>query len=57
LNSGPPKSILVQPTIPLGCRRPDGLPDTLEEHCDLDIEMIDTNTKYSVKYLTPFLGK
>ncbi|XP_060602131.1 uncharacterized protein LOC132755296 isoform X2 [Ruditapes philippinarum] len=47
LNSGSPKSILVLPTIPLGCRRPDGLPDTLEEHCDLDIEMIDTNTKYS----------
>ncbi|XP_053405034.1 uncharacterized protein LOC128558842 [Mercenaria mercenaria] len=49
LTSGRSAYINLQPTIPLGCRRPDALPAFRQESCSVDIEMFDPNSKYSCK--------
>ncbi|XP_060602133.1 uncharacterized protein LOC132755297 isoform X2 [Ruditapes philippinarum] len=48
LNSGSSESILLQPTIPLGCRRSDVLQylNVAAPPCDLGIEMFDPNSTY-----------
>ncbi|XP_060572538.1 uncharacterized protein LOC132730597 [Ruditapes philippinarum] len=47
LSSGSSSYITMQPTIPLGCRRPFVLPSGIQEPCELDIEMFDPNSKYT----------
>ena len=49
--SGSAEYIRLQPTIPLGCRRPFALPASRQEPCDIDIEMFDPNSKYSVIFV------
>ncbi|XP_053388311.1 von Willebrand factor D and EGF domain-containing protein-like, partial [Mercenaria mercenaria] len=49
VTSGESANIHLQPTIPLGCRRPDALPAFRQESCSVDIEMFDPNSKYSCK--------